>query len=112
LEFLQHLFNELKIVGQWNEEANTFYGSAQVNTWSRSARRAKFSKVDVQETPIPWKASGGEDLFEFTCSFQPWNVSTHNTRLTVSWTNGKDRNIFESFYLHIKKRLEQEFSSD
>ncbi|RIA92013.1 hypothetical protein C1645_821261 [Glomus cerebriforme] len=108
LEFLQHLFDKLEITGQWEKESNTFHGSAQINTWSRSARRAK-SKSDVQKTPIMRKAPEGEDLFEFACNLEPLDLST---RVTVSWTNGKDRNIFESFYLHIKKRLEQEFSVD
>ncbi|CAI2173816.1 17699_t:CDS:10 [Funneliformis geosporum] len=112
LEFLQQLFDELEINGQWNGEANTFYGIVQINTWSRAARRAKHFKPDVKETPIMWKAPENENLFEFTCNIEPWDVSSSNTRVTVSWTNGKDRNIFESFYSHIKKRLEQEFSAD
>ncbi|GBB93819.1 hypothetical protein RclHR1_22370002 [Rhizophagus clarus] len=103
-KFLRHLFDELEVIGQWDEEVNTFYGSAQINTWSRAARRAK-SKSESQKTPIKRKA-GDEDLFEFSCNLEPLDVST---RVIVSWTNGKDRNIFESFYLHIKKRLEQEF---
>ncbi|CAB5210346.1 unnamed protein product [Rhizophagus irregularis] len=109
-KFLRNLFDELEVTGQWNEESNTFYGSAQINTWSRAARRAK-AKLEAQKTPITQKA-GDENLFEFTCNLEPepLDVSISNTRVIISWTNGKDRNIFESFYLHIKKRLEQEFN--
>ena len=109
---MQHIFDELEINGQWIEETNVFYGSSKVNTWSRAARRAKLSKSKVQETPITWKASEDEKLFEFTSNLEPLDASSNNTKVTISWTNGKDRNIFESFYLHIKKRLEQEFPSD
>jgi hypothetical protein len=109
-KFLRHLFEELEVTGEWNEAANTFYGSAQINTWSRAARRAK-SKSNAQKTPIKRKAED-ENLFEFMCNLETSDItSTSNTRVIVSWTNGKDRNIFESFYLHIKKRLEQEFIS-
>ena len=34
------------------------------------------------------------------------------TKLTVSWIWGDERNIFESFYLHLKRRLDEKFKAD
>ncbi|CAG8452394.1 2890_t:CDS:10 [Diversispora eburnea] len=41
---------------------------------------------------------------------QPWKSNATNTKVTFSWTDGKDRNVFESFYSHVKKWLEQKFA--
>ncbi|KAF0386743.1 S-adenosyl-L-methionine dependent methyltransferase [Gigaspora margarita] len=112
-KFLKQLFEQLEIVGQWNEDSYTFSGSANINTWSRAARRQRLMKADCQtESPTNVATSTDEPLFEFTCNFEPWNTSVNTTKVTVSWTNGKDRSIFESFYVHVKKKLEQEFSND
>ncbi|CAG8509194.1 1874_t:CDS:10 [Acaulospora morrowiae] len=112
-EFLQQLFDELEISWQWNEETVVFSGSAKVNTWSRAARRQRLMKAERQiEQPVEVVSSNDEPLFDFSCHLEPWNNSNDATKMTVSWTNGKDRGIFESFYGHIKKRLEQELASD
>ncbi|CAG8704735.1 15903_t:CDS:1, partial [Dentiscutata heterogama] len=100
-------------VGQWNEDSYTFSGGANINTWSRAARRQRMMKTDCQtESSTTVTTSTDESLFEFTCNFEPWNTSINTTKVTISWTNGKDRSIFESFYGHVKKKLEQEFSTD
>ncbi|CAG8748489.1 5485_t:CDS:10 [Cetraspora pellucida] len=112
-EFLKKLFDQLEIGGQWNEDSYTFIGSANINTWSRAARRQKLMKTDCQiESSTIASTSTDEFLFEFTCNIEPWNVSINSTKVTFSWTNGKDRSIFEQFYGHVKKKLEQEFSTD
>ncbi|CAG8745541.1 18001_t:CDS:1, partial [Racocetra fulgida] len=111
-EFLKKLFDQLEIGGQWIEDSYTFIGSTNINTWSRAARRQK-SKTDCQIEPSTIvSTSTDESLFEFTCNIEPWSVNTNTSKITFSWTNGKDRSIFESFYAHVKKKLEQEFSTD
>ncbi|CAG8607087.1 7142_t:CDS:1, partial [Acaulospora colombiana] len=112
-EFLQQLFDELEIYWQWNEETGIFSGNAKVNTWSRAARRQRLMKSECQaELPTTTLATNEEPLFEFACHLELCNNDTNATKLTISWTSGKDRGIFESFYGHVKKRLEQEFDMD
>ncbi|KAI9010990.1 hypothetical protein CLU79DRAFT_446415 [Phycomyces nitens] len=66
-------------------------GSSEANTWSRAARRKK-SYVPLGE------------LFVFRCEL----ISTQpDTLVKMSWMVGEDRNVFESFWNHLKKRIEE-----
>lgn len=125
---LIHL-NELEFDVNFNEENGTLFGSAKINTWSRSARRQRMKSSECQKDASSSSSSSSssatsstvtttdespsvvEPLFEFTIRLEPWKSNVDNTKVTFSWTNGKDRNIFESFYSHMKKWLEQKFTT-
>ncbi|RHZ86445.1 hypothetical protein Glove_51g70 [Diversispora epigaea] len=130
---LVHL-NELDIDGNFNDENGTFFGSAKTNTWSRAARRQRMKSSECQKESKELSSSSStsatsvtttastttatdestvfETLFEFTLRLEPWKSNATNTKVTFSWTNGKDRNVFESFYSHVKKWMEQKFAAN
>ncbi|CEJ02976.1 hypothetical protein RMCBS344292_16968 [Rhizopus microsporus] len=75
------------------QDCQSLIGTAKRNSWSRAARRQKRQKI----THEPEK-----DLFTFEMILEP------NTVLQISWTKGHDRNLFESFWSHVKKRIEEQ----
>ncbi|SAL97047.1 hypothetical protein [Absidia glauca] len=75
------------------------------NTWSRAARRLrkrqKQDETGTDQQPLP------HDLvLTLECAL----VSSSSTSCTLqtSWLHGDDRSVFESFWNHVKKRMEQE----
>lgn len=76
------------------------------NTWSRKARRqrALHANSDIK-TDIPMADS--EDLFSFKLDLE--DSSDEGTNLIATWTKGKQRELFEGFWNHVKKRIEQSF---
>ncbi|CAG8594466.1 5015_t:CDS:10 [Paraglomus occultum] len=85
-------------------------GAVFVETWSRKARRKIAAGEDITldiETDQP--------LFKYAIRLEKSiEESTEaqgemKTKLTVSWVWGDNRNIFESFYLHLKRRLDEKF---
>ncbi|KAM3588385.1 hypothetical protein VKS41_000831 [Umbelopsis sp. WA50703] len=81
---------------------NQILGSMYNNTWSRKARRQKAQNIKIETTKADTEA-----LFEFRLDFE--QIDNDYTKVTATWTKGKDRDIFESFWNHIKKRIEQTF---
>ncbi|KAG2175453.1 hypothetical protein INT43_001100 [Umbelopsis isabellina] len=81
---------------------NQIAGSMYSNTWSRKARRQKAQNVKIETTKAETEA-----LFDFKLTFD--RIDDEKTKVTATWTKGKDRSIFESFWNHIKKRIEQVF---
>lgn len=80
------------------------------NTWSRAARRQKKrQKLSPQERLGDKK---GEDVksndkpFTFTLEFSQSSNATQSY-LQITWQKGGDRAMFEGFWSHLKKRVEE-----
>ncbi|KAG0174565.1 hypothetical protein DFQ30_003777 [Apophysomyces sp. BC1015] len=94
---LKDILNDLDITFTERDEV-TVEGEPVSNTWSRAARRQKKLKLDSSS-----QLQDTEPLFAFRFEF----LETADCEIRVSWMRGKDRAIFESFWNHIKKRLEE-----
>jgi len=78
---------------------------AKQNTWSRSVRRKKVSiplqpsDVDSLETQAP----------ALRCVFgcKMGGTDQQTLVLEVSWVQGRDRPLFESFWSHVCRKLEE-----
>lgn len=81
-------------------------GSMFTNTWSRKARRqrALHGNSDIK-ADIPMADS--EELFSFKLDLE--DSSDEGTNLIATWTKGEQRELFEGFWNHVKKRIEQSF---
>ncbi|KAF7732015.1 hypothetical protein EC973_007120 [Apophysomyces ossiformis] len=77
----------------------TIQGEPQLNTWSRAARRRK--KLKLENTTPPEEA---EPLFAFCFELE----EKTGCEVKLSWLSGNDRGVFESFWNHIKKRIQEE----
>ncbi|CAG8449263.1 3479_t:CDS:10, partial [Ambispora gerdemannii] len=120
-EYLDTLLRTLEIRGTWNTATNTFTGNASTNTWSRAARRqrerekAQQSQQQRQQQEKINMELDSEPLFEFQYHLEQTEARSDNnvngsiTKMTMSWTSGNERNIFEAFYLHVKRRIEEKF---
>ncbi|KAG9288519.1 hypothetical protein G9A89_015725 [Geosiphon pyriformis] len=120
IEFLEWLFSDLNIEARWNEEIKTFMGIVYSNTWSRSSRRKherekeKAQQATAQplnQQNVTSKIASSlnsfiQSLFEFSCHLE---ALEYTTKITFSWKKGLDRSLFESFFLHVKNRLERKF---
>jgi hypothetical protein len=76
------------------------------NTWSRAARRQKKRQKLTHSTTEPEKEK--EELFTF--EFEIIDITERTRCMTAiqgSWLKGKSRDIFEAFWSHFKKRIEQ-----
>ncbi|KAI9247486.1 hypothetical protein BDA99DRAFT_526016 [Phascolomyces articulosus] len=97
----QHLLtilDELNIAYEQDElDDDTFRGGPKANTWSRAARRqlAKKQKIEEQETPL------------FGFQIELLDQERTHCEITSLWVNGSNRDAFESFWNHIKKRIEE-----
>jgi hypothetical protein len=88
-----------------NNSSDVIQLSPTQNTWSRAARRLrkrqKQEKSGTDQQPLP------HDLvLTLECALI-FSSSTSCT-LQTSWLHGDDRSVFESFWNHVKKRMEQE----
>lgn len=91
---LHTILHDLNI--QFETQERAIFGSPKANTWSRAARRQlkKRQKIEEQEHP----------LFTFHIEIKG---TQSGSQLVTTWVRGKDRDIFESFWNHVKKRIEQ-----
>ncbi|CAG8506596.1 5314_t:CDS:10 [Ambispora leptoticha] len=115
-EYLDTLFRALEIGGAWTTATNTFIGNAPTNTWSRTARRQRERAKAAQQSQQQMNMeTDSEPLFEFQCHLEQAearngnNVNGSIAKMTMSWTSGNERSIFEAFYLHVKRRIEEKF---
>lgn len=73
--------------------------SVDKNTWSRAARRQrKRQKIEVEEK--------SENPFLFSLELSP-SSSSSLSYLQLNWHKGGDRPMFEGFWSHLKKRIEE-----
>ncbi|KAJ2958773.1 hypothetical protein NQZ79_g5684 [Umbelopsis isabellina] len=98
---MQGILNDLD-AASISSNNNQIAGSMYSNTWSRKARRQKAQNIKTETAKTETEA-----LFDFKLAFG--RIDDKHTKLTTTWTKGKDRAIFESFWNHIKKRIEQAF---
>lgn len=76
--------------------------SVNTNTWSRAARRQrKRQKLEETHTLDPFK-------FTLEISQDAPSISY----LHIAWNRGGDRAMFESFWFHLKKRVEENCGLD
>ncbi|CDH57335.1 duf890 domain-containing protein [Lichtheimia corymbifera JMRC:FSU:9682] len=74
-------------------------GAPRANTWSRAARRQLKKKQKIQEEDTP--------LFFFQMEIEDGGGDGGGCNLTCKWTKGENRDAFESFWNHVKKRVEE-----
>jgi hypothetical protein len=83
--------------------------SAMQNTWSRSARRKKLSQVaQVSDnstfTSIETRTPALKCLI--SCNGKEADHDVHGAiNLEVSWVQGRDRGLFESFWNHVCRKV-------
>ncbi|GAA5804994.1 hypothetical protein HPULCUR_010507 [Helicostylum pulchrum] len=71
--------------------------SVGTNTWSRAARRQrKRQKLEQPHT---------QDLFKFKLELSQGRANV--SYLQIAWNQGGDRAMFEGFWSHLKKRVEE-----
>ncbi|KAI9321846.1 hypothetical protein BX666DRAFT_1849921 [Dichotomocladium elegans] len=79
------------------DDEYTFEAAPKANTWSRAARRQRKKKQKIEERDLP--------LFSFRLGLE--ELDEGPCRVVCSWLRGDDRDVFESFWGHIRKRLEE-----
>ncbi|KAI7848125.1 hypothetical protein BDC45DRAFT_541341 [Circinella umbellata] len=99
-----NILNDLTVsYEQDNEDQDIFRGGPKANTWSRAARRQlakKKQKIIEQEYP----------LFEFQIELVEKEKGC--CEITSLWIQGNDRDAFESFWNHVKKRIDESCGLD
>lgn len=72
------------------------------NTWSRAARRLRKRQKQNE--------SGSDQPRDLVLTLECALHASSSTSCTLqtSWLHGDDRSVFESFWNHVKKRMEQE----
>lgn len=98
--FVQSILDDLdiqyKVLAEDDEEI-ILDCSVDKNTWSRAARRQrKRQKVEEEKSENP---------FQFTLELSSSQFAT--SYLQIIWLKGGDRPMFEGFWSHLKKRIEE-----
>ncbi|KAI9285370.1 hypothetical protein BC943DRAFT_360465 [Umbelopsis sp. AD052] len=101
-EDLLEILNDLD-ASQLTVASECISGSMVANTWSRKARRQRAQNANTAKKDTEVSA---EILFSFRFDIQ--NVDKDNAMVIVTWTKGKQREVFESFWNHVKKRMLQD----
>ncbi|KAF9114477.1 Methyltransferase-like protein 16 [Mortierella sp. AM989] len=116
---LKDIFDQLQIIQKSNNTNSTegsgvqaiIQGRAKANTWSRAARRAiarKHDKLDKHDGKDGDEGIESPDIMGFDLCILP-EVKKESTGsgvlIQLTWTIGHDRDIFESFFLHIRNRF-------
>ncbi|KAF9351071.1 hypothetical protein BGX26_010820 [Mortierella sp. AD094] len=127
---MKDIFSQLQIGQESNSNISTgddetaqriIQGRVKANTWSRAARRALARKVDGQDSHKDKGVCEGSeppDVMGFDLCVLPnvdeqgsksgnYAVTTPTSSVLVqlTWTFGHDRDIFESFFLHVRNRF-------
>ncbi|KAK9711814.1 hypothetical protein K7432_007565 [Basidiobolus ranarum] len=97
---LRDLMEELRIEHTIHENPKTLNGTARINTWSRSARRL-LQRGEFNLTCLSTESI----LFEFESQIEAGDIPD-STNVKFTWIKGEKRDLFESFYSHVKKRIE------
>ncbi|KAI8885015.1 S-adenosyl-L-methionine dependent methyltransferase [Backusella circina FSU 941] len=104
------ILNDLEIQFEQEKESSIIItGTVLQNTWSRAARRQKKrQKLAHNEPKQQEQEEKREELFTF--EFEIADITERSRCMTAiqgSWLKGKSRDIFEGFWSHFKKRIEQ-----
>ncbi|KAI8093706.1 S-adenosyl-L-methionine dependent methyltransferase [Halteromyces radiatus] len=106
-ECLLAILTDLDIPIPSSTSDNTLRISPPTNTWSRAARRLRKRQKHEQQqenTSTPSNLPSLSLMME--CSLLAHGDT--QCQLRLSWLKGDDRAVFESFWNHVKKRMEQE----
>lgn len=87
---------------------NCISGSMVSNTWSRKARRQRAQNANSAKEEGKAAAKLSSEIL-FTFKFDIQEVDEDNVNVIATWTKGKQREVFESFWNHVKKRMLQDF---
>jgi hypothetical protein len=82
--------------------------STTQNTWSRSARRKKLSQPNHVSGNFPLASTEMQNSALkclIRCSKGEDREEQEPLNLEVSWTEGRDRLLFESFWNHVCRRI-------
>ncbi|ORX56176.1 hypothetical protein DM01DRAFT_1334670 [Hesseltinella vesiculosa] len=80
----------------------------QKNTWSRSARRSlKRQRIEQQSDMTTEAILAALPPISLSIELSLVNQTDQESTLRASWMHGPDRSVFESFWSHLKKRIEQ-----
>lgn len=107
LQSMRSILDDLEIEYNVDDSDMTDIGAScqsQRNTWSRSARRLKKRQKLEKE---PQKATMDQELFHFDIHVSQ-SRSGSNTSLQINWLEGGTKALFESFWSHFKKRIEEQ----
>lgn len=114
LEHTTRILQDLEINYSTNEndtEEVIVSCNAPRNTWSRAARRQrKRQKVQKEDTVDPTaktKEEKGEEPFVFRLDLS-CSLSKSSTWYQIVWLSGGNRQQFEGFWSHLKKRIEEQ----
>ncbi|KJA14451.1 hypothetical protein HYPSUDRAFT_173409 [Hypholoma sublateritium FD-334 SS-4] len=96
----------------------SFFIEAQANTWSRSARRSRRPRAEMQLQPDSHTgntvASAGKTNPSLTCSARVIiqetdagspTAATSTCSVEFQWIYGKERALFESFVSHVNRKI-------
>lgn len=109
--FVKEILDDLDI--QYKAETNDVDEiildcSVEKNTWSRAARRQrKRQKLDPSTTVAEEQAKEEETPTPFIFSLELSPGKDLNSYLQIVWHKGRDRAMFEGFWSHLKKRVEE-----
>lgn len=81
--------------------------SATRNTWSRSARRKNLSQVSNNSTCTLLQTNSPALKCSIGCTGEEHRDAQGALNLEISWVQGNDRAIFESFWNHICRKVAQ-----
>ncbi|KAG1109531.1 hypothetical protein G6F42_015626 [Rhizopus arrhizus] len=81
--------------------------NAPRNTWSRAARRQKKRQKLQKEDPTDTKTTTNEEPFQFRLDLSS-SRSKASTWYQIVWLSGGNKQQFEGFWSHLKKRVEEQ----
>lgn len=109
-DILEDLDIQYKIEQEDKNEEVIMNCSVEKNTWSRAARRQKKrQKLNPQEEEnnrSEKDVKSNDKPFTFALEFSQSN-NTSQSYLQITWQKGGDRSMFEGFWSHLKKRVEE-----
>lgn len=106
-EYIKEILEDLDIEYKTEEndiEETIMDCSVDKNTWSRAARRQK--KRQKLDEPSKEVKTNSENPFSFTLEFSQSNTPS-KSYLQIVWHKGGERAMFEGFWSHLKKRVEE-----
>lgn len=119
---LQYVQNAYEPGAQVDNHSWVMQVRATKNTWSRSARRAmaRLAKSDSPKTDqsnepivlqLDIRATSAAPSTSSSLPSSPTSTFieplSKSTTLHLAWTFGQDRDLFESFFLHYRSRIEK-----
>jgi hypothetical protein len=107
--FIKEILDDLDIT--YNSETNDIGEiildcSVDKNTWSRAARRQRKRQKLDHESKVEEEGKC-ETPFLFMLELSSSNSSNDESYLQIVWHKGGDRAMFEGFWSHLKKRVEE-----